>query len=327
MKILVIGATGAIGAQLLPQLTAAGHDVVGVTSRREHAETVRRLGAEPAVADVRDPEAVALAVSRAAPEVVIHQATALSGGFDLRHLDRTFALTNRLRTEGTDHLLSAARAAGVRRFIAQSYAGWPFGAGAARAHTEDEPLADDPLPALRTTLAAIEHLERAVVGATWTEGIVLRYGAFYGPGTSIGLHPRPGEQVELVRARRIPIVGGGRGVWSFVHVADAAAATVAAVTAGGRGILHVADDDPAPVSEWLPALAAAVGAKPPRRVPRWAGRLVAGLAAVFMMDDMSGGVSNAKAKRELGWQPRYPSWRQGFVAGLRAQPSPARVGA
>ena len=267
------------------------------------------LGAVPVVADALDPDQVAQAVARARPDVIVHQLTAIPPLLDLRHFDRDFALTNRLRTEGTDHLLSAGQAVGVRRFVAQSHILSYARTGAAVKSEEDQL---DPAPAreMRETLAAIRHLEEAVLGARWTEGIVLRYGHFYGPGTSLA----PGaEQVELARKRKFPLVGDGGGVWSFIHVADAAEATVTAIERGSRGIYNVVDDDPAPVAKWLPALARELGAKKPMRVPRFIGRLFAGEAGVMMMTELRG-ASNAKAKRELGWRPAHPSWRQGFTA-------------
>jgi nucleoside-diphosphate-sugar epimerase len=308
MKVLVAGSTGAIGKQLVPRLVANGHEVVGMTRSAAKAEAVRALGAEPVIADALDPEQVADAVARAEPEAIVHELTSLSGGIDLRKFERSFAPTNRLRTEGTDHLLSAARAAGVRRFVAQSYAGWPAARSGPPVQDEDAPLDPDPAPPMREGHAAIRHLEQAVTGADWTEGIVLRYGGFYGPGTSLD---RGGEHVEAIRDRKFPIVGDGAGVWSFLQIEDAAEATVAALERARPGIYNVVDDEPAPVSEWLPAVASALGAKPPRRVPRWLGRLLAGEAAVIMMTEIRG-ASNQKAKRELGWEPSHPSWRQGI---------------
>jgi nucleoside-diphosphate-sugar epimerase len=263
----------------------------------------------PVVADALDPDQVAEAVGRARPDVIVHQLTALAG-VDMRHLERDFALTNRLRTEGTNHLLSAGQAVGVRRFVAQSIGAVSYARTGGPVKSEEDPL--DPAPAreMRETLAAIRHLEEAVLDARWTEGIVLRYGAFYGPGTSMA---PGGEQYEMIRRRRFPLVGDGGGVWSFIHVADAAEATVAAVEHGNRGVYNVVDDDPAPVAEWLPALAQTLGAKKPVRVPRFVGRLFAGEAGVVMMTELRG-ASNAKAKRELAWRPAHPSWRQGFTA-------------
>jgi 2-alkyl-3-oxoalkanoate reductase len=293
---------------------ANGHEVVGMTSSPPKQDLIRSLGARPVVADGLDPDAVAQAVAQAEPEVIVNQLTALSGSLDLRKFEQSFALTNRLRTEGTDHLLAAGRAVEVERFVAQSFAGWPFARSGGPVKTEDDPLDPTPADAMRTTHEAIRHLEEAVTGATWTEGVVLRYGGFYGPGTSFGLNP-DGEQIEMIRKRKFPIVGSGSGVWSFVQIEDAASATVAAVEHGKRGLYNVVDDEPAPVREWLPAAAAAVGARKPMRLPRWVGRLAGGEAAVVMMNEVRG-ASNTKAKRELGWQPRYSSWRQGFVNGL-----------
>jgi nucleoside-diphosphate-sugar epimerase len=308
MKVLVAGATGAIGRQLVPKLVARGHDVVGMSRSEAKADELRALGARLAVADALDPEQVAAAVAASEPEAIVHELTGLSGSLDLRNIDRTFAATNRLRTEGTDHLLSAARAAGVRRFLAQSYAGWPYARSGGPVKDEQAPLDDDPPASVRQTIAAIRHLERAVTGADWIDGVVLRYGGFYGPGTSVA---PGGEQLEAIRKRRFPVVGGGAGVTSFVHVEDAAEATAAALERARPGIYNIVDDEPAPVREWLPEVARRVGAKPPRRVPRWLGRLIAGEAAAVMMTEVRG-ASNEKAKRELGWAPRHPSWRQGI---------------
>ena len=309
MKVLVAGATGALGRQLVPQLVARGHEVYGMTRTQSKADAVRAMGATPLVADALDPEAVASAVAESEPEVIVHQLTALSGSIDMRHFDRDFALTNRLRSEGTDHLLAAGRAVGIKRFVAQSYAGWPFARTGGPIKSEDAPLDSDPPEGLRRALAAIRHLEDAVTGASWTEGVVLRYGGFYGPGTSLA---PDGEHLELIRKRGFPIVGGGQGVWSFVHIEDAAEATVAAVEHGSRGIYNVVDDEPAPVAEWLPAIAESVGAKRPRKVPRWLGRLLAGQVATVMMTEVRG-ASNEKAKRELGWRPGHTSWREGLA--------------
>jgi nucleoside-diphosphate-sugar epimerase len=309
MRVFVAGATGAMGKQLVPRLVKAGHHVIGMTRTESKQSALWELGAEPVVADALDPEQVAEAVARTQPEVIVHQLTAIRG-FDTRHFDREFALTNRLRTEGTDHLLSAGRAVGVQRFIAQSYAAWPYARTGGPVKTEDDPLDPTPPREMRESLAAIRHLEEAVVGADWTEGIVLRYGAFYGPGTSMF----PGaESFEIVRKRKFPVVGDGRGVWSFVHIADAAEATVAAVERGTPGIYNVVDDEPAPVAEWLPALAQRIGAPTPWRVPKLVGRVLAGEAGAVMMTEIRG-ASNAKAKRDLGWVPSHESWREGFAA-------------
>ena len=318
MRVFVAGATGVMGRQLVPRLLEHGHQVIGMTRTEAKAGALWDLGARPVVADALDPDQVAQAVAQAQPDVIVHQLTAI-GSLDTRHFDRAFALTNRLRTEGTDHLLSAGRAVGVRRFVAQSYTSWPYARTGGPVKSEDDPLDPAPPREVRESLAAIRHLEEAVIGAEWTEGIVLRYGGFYGPGTSMS---PGGEHFEIVRKRRFPVVGDGAGVWSFVHIEDAAEATVTAVERATRGIYNVVDDEPAPVAEWLPALAEAIGAPAPRRVPRWVGRLFAGEAGVMMMTEARG-ASNAKAKRELGWRPRHATWRQGF-AGLTAAVEDAR---
>jgi 2-alkyl-3-oxoalkanoate reductase len=316
MKVFVAGATGALGRQLVPMLVARGHEVVGMTRTASKQDLLRSLGARPVVADALDPDAVAQAVASAEPEVILHQLTALSEPTsvrDMRHPERSaaFTMTNRLRTEGTDHLLAAGRAVGARRFVAQSFGGFRFARTGGPVQSEADPL-DPDLPA--PGLAAILHLEQAVTTIEWGEGLALRYGGFYGPGTGISLAP-DAVMAAPIRKRRFPIVGDGGGVWSFVQIEDAAAATATAVERGQPGIYNVADDEPAPVREWLPALASALGAKPPRRVPRWLGRLLAGEVATAMMTEARG-ASNEKAKRELGWQLRYPSWRQGFAQGL-----------
>jgi nucleoside-diphosphate-sugar epimerase len=309
MRVLVAGATGAIGKQLVPRLIAAGHEVHGMTRSESKRTLLYGLGAEPVVADALDADQVAEAVARANPDVIVHQLTAI-GALDTRHFDRDFALTNRLRTEGTDHLLAAGEAVGVKRFVAQSVAAYGmYGRTGEAVKSEDEELDAAPLPEMRETLAAVRHLEQAVLRAAWTHGIVLRYGAFYGPDTSLA---PGGEQFELVRRHKFPLVGSGQGVWSFIHVGDAADATVAAIERGRRGVYNVVDDDPAPVAEWLPALADRLGARKPMRVPRVVGRLFAGRAGVAMMTEIRG-ASNAKAKRELGWQPAHSSWRDGFT--------------
>ena len=302
MKVLVIGAMGAVGTPLVSQLVERGHEVVGTSRTSERAEAVRELGAQPAVLDVLDREAVRRLVLDTKPDAIVHEATALAGGIDFRHFGESFAQTNRLRTEGVDNLLAAAWEAGVRRFVAQSYAGWPHQRVGGPIKTEEDPLDDHPPEAVRSTLAAIKHLEAAVVGAG---GIALRYGAFYGAPVDPAL--------DAIRERKIPIVGEGGGIFSFVHVDDAASATVLAIEHGEPGIYNVTDDDPAPARVVLPALAEAVGAKPPRKVPVWLAKLFAGELGVIMGTELRG-ASNAKAKRELGWKLRYPSWRQGFAA-------------
>jgi nucleoside-diphosphate-sugar epimerase len=317
MKVFVAGASGALGVQLVPQLVDAGHQVVAMTRTASKQDGLRALGARPVVADALDADAVTRAVGEAEPEVIVHQLTALSGpvrAMDMRRPDRIFAMTNRLRTEGTDHLLAAGRAVGARRVVAQSFAAWRWARTGGPVLTEDDPLDPDPPAPLRAGLAAILYLEHAVTTIEWGEGLVLRYGSFYGPGTAISLAP-DAVMAAAIRKRRFPLVGDGGGVSSHVHIDDAAAATVAAVEHGEPGIYNVVDDDPAPVREWLPVLADALGAKPPMRVPRWLARLAAGEAATIMMTDVRGS-SNAKAKRELGWQLRYPSWRLGFAKGL-----------
>ena len=308
MRVFVAGAAGAIGRQLIPQLTAQGHQVTATTRNPGKAATLRELGAEPVVVDGLDAAAVGEAVARAEPDAVIHQMTALAGVVSLRRFDKKFAVTNRLRTEGTDHLLAAAAAAGVRRFVAQGYTGWANIRDGSPVKTEDDPLDPRPPAMQRESLAAIRHLERVVPAAAPVQGIVLRYGSFYGPGASDAF-------VALIRKRRVPIIGDGAGIWSFLHIRDAAAATVAALEHGAPGVYDVVDDEPASVAQWLPYLAQAIGAKPPRRVPVWLGRLAAGEVGVSMMTQIRGS-SNAKAKRELGWEPAWPTWRQGFSGGL-----------
>jgi nucleoside-diphosphate-sugar epimerase len=272
---------------------------------------LRELGADPVVLDGLDPAAVGEAVARAEPEVVVHQMTSLAGRTSLRRFDQVFATTNRLRTEGTDHLLAAAAAAGTRRFIAQSYTGWTNARSGGPVKDEDDPLDPAPPAAQRESLAAIRHLERVVPAAAPMQGIVLRYGSFYGPGAS-------DEFVGLIRKRRVPVIGDGAGVWSFVHIHDAAAATVAALGRGEPGVYNIVDDEPASVAQWLPFLAQMIGAKPPFRLPAWLGRLAAGEVGVSMMTQIRGS-SNVKAKQQLGWRPGWPSWRQGFRDGLAAR--------
>jgi 2-alkyl-3-oxoalkanoate reductase len=314
MRVLVAGAAGAIGRRLVPRLVAAGHEVTATTRTAARAERLRRLGAEPLVVDGLDAGAVTKAVAHARPDAIVHQMTALAGKPNLRRFDRWFATTNRLRTTGTDILLAAARDAGVARLVAQSYTGWTNPTTGGLVKTEDDGLEPHPPRMQRESLAAIRHLEQ-VVPAAPLEGIVLRYGNFYGPGASESL-------VELVRKRRMPVIGDGAGVWSWIHLDDAAAATVAALERGERGVYNVTDDDPAAVSEWLPYLAQVVGAKPPLRVPNWLGGLLAGAVTVRWMTQARGS-SNEKAKRELGWQPTWPSWRQGFREGLDEPRVPA----
>ena len=306
MRVLIAGATGVIGRQLVPKLIANGHDVAGTTTTSSKEPLLREMGATPLIVDILDPEAVGRAVADFEPDVIVHEATALSS-VDMRHFERSFAVTNRLRTEGTDHLLAAGRAVGVKRFVAQSFAGWPFARTGSLVKTEDDPLDPNPIEAMRTTIAAIRHLEAAVLRADWTEGIALRYGGLYGPGTS--LDSADGEMTEMIRRRFFPIVGDGNGMFSFIHVADAADATLAAVERGTRGVYHIVDDEPAPIREWLPVVADRLGAKPPLRIPRWLGRLVGGEMIVTMSTETRG-ASNERAKRVLGWTPRHATWRE-----------------
>lgn len=319
MKVFVAGATGALGRRLVPQLVARGHTVVGMTRTTSKQDLVRSLGARPVVADALDAGAVTEAVGSAEPEVIVHELTALSeplGLRDARHPDRSpgAIMTNRLRTAGTDHLLAAGRAAGARRVVAQSFGGFRLARAGEPVQSEADPL--DPLPpaGMDAAQAAYVYLEEAVTAIDWGEGLALRYGGFYGPGTSISL-AADAQMAAPIRKRRLPVIGDGGGTWSFIHVDDAAAATVAAIEHGRRGTYNIVDDDPAPVREWLPVLASALGAKPPRRIPRWLGRLAAGEALTLMMTEATG-AANDKARHELGWRPRYASWRDGFAHGL-----------
>jgi nucleoside-diphosphate-sugar epimerase len=312
MRVFVAGATGVVGRRLVPMLVGAGHSVTGMTRSAAKSDAIRALGAEPAVADALDAGAVRLAVGRAKPEVVIHQLTALPANLNIRDLKREAAPTNRLRTLGTDYLLAAAKHAGTRRFIAQSYGGWMFSRHSGPVMTEEDVPDPDPPAAIREVVAAIAYVERTVPAAHGMEGLVLRYGGFYGPGTAFGAG---GGMLQQVRQRRVPVIGAGTGVWSFLHIDDAAAATVAAVERGRPGVYNIADEDPAQVSVWLPELARILGAKPPRRIPSWLARLLIGEHGVAVMTTARG-LSNAKAKRNLGWQPHWATWREGFRRGL-----------
>jgi nucleoside-diphosphate-sugar epimerase len=309
MRVFVAGATGAIGRQLVPRLVEAGHEVTGMTRSESRRRLLLELGATPAVADALDPDQVADAVARAQPEVIVHELTAI-GPMNPRRFDRDFAVTNRLRREGTDHLLAAGRAVGAQRFVAQSFAAFPYERRGGWIKTEEDPFDAHPPREMREMQAALEYLEQAVLAADWTTGIVLRYGGFYGPGTSMA---PGGEQIEMIRKRRYPVVGDGGGTISFIHVADAADATVAAIERGRRGVYNITDDEPAAAAEWLPVIAQRLGAKPPRHVPRWIARLAAGEAGVVMMTEVRG-ASNAKAKRELGWEPAHRTWREALAA-------------
>ena len=318
MKVFVAGGSGAMGRRLVPQLVAAGYEVTAMSRDDAKAAWLRQAGAQPVIADALDRPAVAAALRRSEPEVVIHQLTGLTGVKSLRNFDREFALTNRLRTEGTDYLLDGARAAGARRIIAQSYGNWNYERTGSPVKTEQDPFDPEPPARQVKSLRAIRYLEDAVVNASGIEGIALRYGNFYGPGTGID---SGGEIVGQVRKRLLPIIGDGAGIWSFVHMDDAAAAAIAAIEHGRPGVYNVADDGPAPVAQWLPDLAAAVGAQPPRHIPVWLGRLVAGEVGVSMMTRIRG-TSNARAKTELGWAPRYRTCHDGFWNGLGDVPVP-----
>jgi nucleoside-diphosphate-sugar epimerase len=307
MKVFVAGASGAIGRPLVPQLLAAGHEVTGMTRREENAVAIRAAGAKAVVCDVFDAAALEGAVREAAPEVVVHELTALPPRLDPKSKD-ALTPTNRLRSEGTRNLIAAAKASGARRLIAESVAFFYVSEGD-WVKDEDAPAFGEGSGSLGGAARALVDLERQVTGAEGLEGVVLRYGWLYGPGT---YYDREGSQTEDFHKRRVPIVGKGTGTFSFIQVEDAASATVAAVERGEPGIYNVVDDEPAPMSEWVPVFAEAVGAKSPRHVSPWLARLVAGPAAVEMTTELRG-ASNAKAKRELGWQLRYPSWRQGFA--------------
>jgi nucleoside-diphosphate-sugar epimerase len=312
MKVFLAGATGAVGKRLIPALVSSGHEVTAMTRSPDKADDLRALGASPAVADGLDADAVMQAVTQAEPEAIVHQMTALASAKSYKQFDKEFALTNRLRTEGIDNLLAAAHVADVRRLVAQSYGNWNYERRGGSPKTEQDRLDPDPPANQRQSLEAIRYLEGALAQADGVEGVALRFGNFYGPGTGFALD---GDLVELVRKRKLPIVGDGAGVWSFIHVDDVAAATIAALHRGEPGVYNISDDEPAPVSAWLPELAAAVGAKPPRHVPVWLGRIATGEVGVSMMTQIRG-ASNAKAKRELDWRPAYGSWRQGFRTGL-----------
>lgn len=304
MRIFVAGATGTIGRRLIPMLIQAGHSVTGMTRSPGKAKELHAAGADSVIADALDLNVVMAVVKQADPEVVIHELTSIPPNLSFRKYEEEFAATNRLRTEGTDNLLAAACAVGARRFIAQSFGAWTFA---------------DPAPkAFEKTQRAIRYLESTVPTTPGIEGVVLRYGAFYGPGSAIA---EGSATVEGVRKRRFPIIGGGTGVWSFIHVDDAARATVEAVGHGAPGVYNVVDDDPATVSEWLPELALILGAPPPVQIPAWLGRLAIGEFGVVTMTEVQGG-SNVRAKRELDWQPVYASWRDGFRKGLSGDAAP-----
>jgi nucleoside-diphosphate-sugar epimerase len=308
MRVLVVGATGVIGSRLVPQLLARGHEVTGTSRSAAKAPELRAMGAEPVALDVLDAEATRKVVAATGPDAIIYQATALAGVRFGRSLDKAFAPTSRLRTEGTGNLLAAARETGVRRFVAQSFASYRYARVGGLVKTEDDPLDPDPPAMARQANAAMKYLDTTVTEAG---GIALRYGGFYGAAKD--------PMVDMVRKRMFPLIGNGAGITSFIHLDDAAAATVLALEHDGPAIYNIVDDEPAPASEWLPALAQAVGARPPRRIPTWLATLVAGKGMV-MISAEGRGASNAKAKRELGWTPRYPSWRQGFSASYPPPP-------
>ncbi len=309
MKIFVAGATGAVGKQLVPLLISKGHHVVATTRTAGKTEALRALGAEAIELDGLNRNAVIDAVVASRPEAIVHQMTALASMRSLKNFDEEFAVTNRLRTEGTEHLIAAAQAAGTRKLVVQSYTGWPNARTGGPVKTEDDPLDTTPPKKMSRSLVAMRELERLVASANGVQGTVLRYGNFYGPGTAFS---PDGEITRMVRRRQFPIIGSGAGIWSFIHMDDTAAAALAAIESNASGVFNIVDDEPAAVSVWLPELAKTIGAKPPRRIPAWLGRLVMGESGVSMMTQVRGS-SNAKAKRVLGWQPIYPSWRQGFL--------------
>jgi 2-alkyl-3-oxoalkanoate reductase len=307
MRVFVAGATGAVGSRLIRLLGSSGHSVVGLTRTPAKAEVIEQAAAEATVADALNRAALVAAVTRAKPDVIVHEMTSISAANDLRRFDRSFAATNRLRTQGLDNLLAAAKQAGTTRMIAQSFCGWPFARVGGPVKSEDDPLDPDPPREMRRTLAAIRYLENTLTASPGIAGLVLRYGAFYGRGTGLF----DGSLIGRLRRRAVPLIGDGNGWWSFLHIDDAAAATAIAIERGAPGIYNVVDDEPAPVREWLPALAAIFGAKPPRHIPKWFARIAAGEHIVMLMTEARAG-SNAKAKRDLGWQPQHASWRRGF---------------
>jgi nucleoside-diphosphate-sugar epimerase len=319
MKVFVAGASGAIGRRLVSQLVGRGHEVVGAFKAPTNAERVRALGAEPVVLDLLDATAVRNAVLKAKPEAIVHEATALGGGIDFKHMDRSFAQTNSLRRKGTDALLAVAKEVGVRRFVAQSFASYRYARTGGWIKTEDDPLDPNPPPALRGMYSAMEYLDQTVTAAG---GVALRYGGFYGDPDN---RAERAGLVDPILKRMFPIVGNGGGYASFIHLDDAATATVLALEHDVAGIYNIVDDEPAPVREWLPYLANVLGAKPPRHYPAWLARVVAGELAVMMGTELRG-ASNVKAKHELGLTLRYSSWRQGFraVYGFLAEASNSR---
>ncbi|WP_112240265.1 NAD-dependent epimerase/dehydratase family protein [Kribbella monticola] len=312
MKILVAGATGGLGRSLVPKLVAAGHEVTGMVRSESGAATVKAQGAGAVVADGLDTAAVKAAVAATEPEVVVHQMTALRGGIDFRKFDKSFATTNQLRTKGLDNLIAAAQATGVRRIVAQGYAGWNLQHGGSATKTEQDPLEPTAPSTATETMSALRYVESRVTGLDGIEGVVLRYASFYGPTGDIGAG---GSMVELIRKRRLPLIGDGAGIWSFIHYDDAADATVKAIESTATGIYQIADDDPAAANVWLPEFARILGAKPPRHIPTWLGRLAVGEFGAAAFTEIRG-ADNSLAKRTFGWQPGYASWRTGFREGL-----------
>jgi len=314
MNIFVAGASGAIGRRLVPLLVAAGHRVFATTRTTDKLNGLRAEGVEPVLMDGLNRDSVVRAISAAQPDVIVHQMTSLPQLLNLKRFDDDFVVTNRLRSEGTAHLVTAAAMTGTRRFVSQSYSGWPYGREGGRVKTEADPLDADPPAAMAHTLEAIQALEHLTLNTPGVTGLALRYGSLYGPGTSIA---SDGAIVDVIRHRKFPLVGDGAGVWSFIHVDDAARATLAAIERGPAGTYNIVDDDPAEVAVWLPYLAEMVGAKAPLPLPSWMARLAVGEAGVMMMTTARGS-SNEKARRLLGWQPTYASWRDGFRRGLTA---------
>jgi 2-alkyl-3-oxoalkanoate reductase len=319
VKIFIAGATGAIGKRLVPLLIAAGHRVMGSTRTQGKFDAIRALGAEAVVLDGIDQPGINATIESFRPDVVVHQMTSLSSLKSLKHFDEDFEQTNRLRTLGTEYLLAAARSVGAKKFIAQSYAGWPNDRTGPRVQTEAAPYETNPPASMRKSLQAIVTLESFVRNASGITAIALRYGSFYGPGTSLGAD---GEVTKLVRHRKFPVVGTGAGIWSFLHIEDAAQATKLAIDRAPAGVYNVVDDEPAEASQWLPYLADCLGAKSPRHIPAWLAKFAIGEAGVLFMTEMRG-ASNAKAKREFGWQLIYASWREGFRGGLSDPLRPA----
>lgn len=301
MRVFVVGASGAIGIPLVTQLVEAGHEVVGTHHRPESASPLRALGAKPVQLDLLDAAAVRRVVLEARPDAVIHQATSIRNA-NTGNPRKAMKATTRLRTQGLDNLLAAGKEAGVNRFLVQSFGNFRYARGDGRSRSEDDPLS----PSLPKDLEVLRRLEEAVVKVG---GIALRYGAFYGAPDD--------TMVENVKKGKFPIIGDGSAVFSFIHVEDAAAATVLALEHGRPGVYNIVDDEPVPMREAVPALAAAMGAKKPRHVPLWLAKLFAGGLVTMMAQGT--GLTNAKAKRELGWRPKYASWRQGFAAAYSGE--------